>query len=1329
MSLARWVPRLVRERLATADRRRGGDAGEALEVAALWLDISGFTPLTRRFAEQGSRGAEIVSGILDRCYGALTELITDAGGDLVDFAGDGILAIWPAAESGSLAVAVRRAADCAAEVQRRLDRFPAAEGVELRFYAGVGAGAVALFEVGGVGGQWRALIAGAPLQQLGGLKARCGAGEVVRSAEAEALLREAGEAPLDAPGDTVRPTPPASDEAALRAYVVDTVLRRIDAGQTEWLAEFRLASVLFVVVPAPDVTTAAGRAAVREGVRAAQESIAALDGSFNQVMMDDTGLVVLAAWGVPDHTHEDDARRALQAGQAIRERLVAAGFAPRIGVATGRVFCGACGNAVRSRYAFVGAAVNRAARIAMASPHGVRCDGRTREGADRWFRFGEPESLALKGLPEPVAMYATAGVRGSEDERPGGAVSGRERERATIAEALRAPAGASDGPPLLLIEGEAGIGKSVLLRHLAGEARRSGRRLLVGAADAVERSTPYFPWREPFRDLLEVGAGATPAEARQRVAERLRPLVGRVERIPLLEPVLGLGLSDTPETAAMAGADRGVATRELLADVVDLLAGPAPVVLLDDLHWFDSASLELIMAIRDRVPRALLAGATRPPGDESPPQLLALLARTGTVRVPLVEMSGAEVLGMVRSALQVVEVPPALAEFLVARGEGHPLFTMELALLLREMGVVTVERGRCAFDPADARLAALSFSEKSEGVVATRIDRLDPSHQLALKVASVVGRAFEYRVVRGIYPIASEREAVRRLLDDLTQPRLIEVERPDPMLAYLFRHVIIREVAYGLVSFAQRRLLHAGVARELEASPEADLTGNLPLLAHHWLMAEESGRALDYLERAGNEALRRGAGREAFRFFQDAFALAEREGARIPSVNAIRLAELERLTGEAVEQMLDVPGSSQWMTRALARLGFSVHDATSPGRRWEMLRQVARQAGHLVWPATLRPRPRAESAEALELAARAYGTLAEHAYFESDLAGMLLFSLTSVNLAERARRPVAAERSYVSLAHTAGLMGLTPLVDRYRARSAATTLGRNMSLREIEYAGRMLARGRFDEAAAAGERTAAIANRYADRHHEAQGWGAVASARLRQGWPDKAVEAAERIYPTGRTDWALAAQCNASVLSGRPGDAMARYAAIDEWEPAFALSHRTIRALWAEERGDHAALPARVEDALRELEGPGLKNAFTTGHYGNLLALLSRWYHRLGVDAAAAREDVVVRIGRVARELARHARLFHIGRPRLHQANAMLALHAGRVTAGRRQLARGLRVAERFGMAPEIVALHMESARWRMPGAPAAIARAVALCRERGMDRLLREVEAVPLSP
>lgn len=1340
--LERYLPTVLLHRLATGSGRSPGRRTAVLEVAALWVDISGFTPLTGALARQGVRGAELVTGILNRCFGELIERVSDAGGDVVDFGGDGLLAIWPATGTDDLQNAVLRATRCALGIQRDLDHFPATADAALRFYAAVGAGCVHLMELGGVDDRWRFVVAGEAVGQMARAGSRWKVGETVLSPEALAALpgavvREARgrgfgvvtsagpEDPVDAVAHAQPCTVDPADADRMRPWVVDTVLQRVDAGQTDWLAEFRTASVLFVVVPEPDVESEAGRQALGAMVRAAQDRARALEGSINQVIMDDNGFVVLMAWGVPGHAHEDDARRALQAAVDIREEVTGLGLEPRVGVASGELFCGSYGNDRRQRYGLVGAVVNRAARIAMASRDGVLCDERTRDGGAAYLELVDMGPTPLKGIDEPVRIFHPTGARSgprARMETVGSHIAGREGEREILSRAV-ARAAEGEDPPLVLLEGEPGIGKSVLLGHLIELAGAAGLSPLVGSADAVERSTSFYPWREPFRTLLNVDSDPDPEEARTRVSAVVDGLPGHEGRAPLLEPLLRIELVDNEMTAAMAGVDRGVATRALLVDLVDRLGGRTPVFVLDDLHWFDSASLALIAAIRARVPRALIAAATRPAEGEAAAALAEIAEGEGTVRVPLAEMNESEVLDMVRRSLSVESVPDTLADLLVRRGEGHPLFTVEVALLLRDIGALGVEDGRCLFDPNDSRLSALRLSDRAQGVVATRIDRLDPTKQLALKVASVIGRSFVFRLVQAIHPIEHDRPRLRRVLDELIEPRLLELERPDPVLAYMFRHVVIREVAYGLVAFAQRRRLHADVARALELSEEGDQPGTFPLLAHHWSMAEEFGPAIEYLIRSGEEALRRGAGREAFRFFKEAFDLSEEHRSELPGVTEVHLAALERRMGDAVEQLHDVQGSALYLRRALERLGHTVHGPDSPGRRGALAMQIAVQVGHIVWPRWLRRRRASEDVQALELAARAYGTHSQHCYFQSDMLGMLLSSLMSVNLAERAGTLSAADSAYVSLAHVVGLMGIEPLVRRYRTRSAHTTLGRTVAFRDIELAGRLLARGRSEEAAEAGERAARQARRYADRHGEAQGWGCVAMSMLQLGRTDATAEAADRMLPTGQAEWAMSAQCAAHIYAGRPEGALERFASLEKVEPAFEFGHLVAGMLWAEQQGDGERAEEWADRTLAFARAPGIKNAFISVHYADLLAFYSRLYARLGEDDPGRLRGVMERVAQLHLELQAFSRIFRIGRPILERAALVLAARRGRKGKAERHLARGLRLAERMALRPETVMLHVEAARSGLQDGLGHLRRAAALCRRHRLDRLLLEVE------
>src|SRR5207244_10104123 len=133
----------------------------------------------------------------------------------------------------------------------------------------------------------------------------------------------------------------------------------------------------------------------------------------------------------------------------------------------------------------------------------------------------------------------------------------------------------------------------------------------------------------------------------------------------------------------------------------------------------------------------------------------------------------------------------------VRKGQGNPFFSEELAYALRASGVLLLGGGVCRLAPG-IDLAAVTFPDTVQGVVTSRIDRLAPAQQLTLKVASVIGRVFAFRVLRDIYPLEPDRPQLPDDLDTLERLDLTSVETPEPDLAYLFKHIITQEAAYSL---------------------------------------------------------------------------------------------------------------------------------------------------------------------------------------------------------------------------------------------------------------------------------------------------------------------------------------------------------------------------------------------------------------------------------------------------------------------------------------------------------------------------------------------------
>ena len=1028
-ALASFLPdRLVR-RLLEEPQAAGRAHADRLVGALLLADISGFTAITERLAAGGPGGAEELRGLLDGAFSPLLELIAGTGGDVLKFAGDALLACWPAPagdlDERGLAAATAAAAGCAEAMQAALGRFAAAERLPLALRIGIGAGEVVVLDVGGERERRELLVAGAAVPQTTGAAERARPGQVVLAQPALDLVeRDPGVTPrpAGAPGrpPAVPPAPGDEGVAALVApYLPRAMLASMVAGHEEWLAELRQITVVFANLP--DLDHRAGLEEADELMRALQSAMYRYEGSINKLSVDEKGITLVAALGLPPLTHEDDPARGVQAAMAMRETLAGLGRRVAIGVTTGRAFCGTVGSPRRREYTMLGAVVNLAARLMQEAGDGVLCDAATAQAARSAVAFETLAPVRVKGRADPVPVYRPgrpdrAAGRGPEPVVRGPLV-GREEESERLGGALRRlTADVDDGPgvvQVLVLEGDPGAGKSRLVAELVDQAVGVGVPVLAGAGDAVERNTPWHAWRELF-GRLPVFDGTDPGARRRLVLDLLGPDPELRDLAPLLNPVLALELPETAASAELSGQGRAGRTRDLLVLLLRAVVGDKPTVLvIEDAHWLDSASTGLVLALsRERLP-LLLVVATRSRSEGGTVEdELAWEAYRRLLRAPNIELlildrlSAAAVEALVGQRLGTTTVPEVLTRLVEEKAEGNPLFTEELTLALRDAGLVRVVDGRVELASDVPDVLARRLPHTVHGAITSRIDRLSPTQQLTVKVASVIGRVFAVGILRDVHPL---RQAVALTLSaDLTEIEradLTVLDTPEPDLSYLFKHVIVQEAAYNLMLMSQRRQLHRSVAEWYEQAGGGDLA----LLAHHWRLAEVPAKAVGYLERAGTEALREGAYAEAVRFFT---ALLEVDdggaggpagaggGRGTPEDAAIRRARWEHQLGDAYLGLGQLAPEQEHLHAALALLG---RRAPASGRRLpgKLAWQAGQQLRNRVWPRPLVARS-AEARAALEEAAEVYDRLFLVDYHASQLAQAVHQAVKGLNLAEAA---------------------------------------------------------------------------------------------------------------------------------------------------------------------------------------------------------------------------------------------------------------------------------------------------------------------------------------
>ena len=537
------------------------------------------------------------------------------------------------------------------------------------------------------------------------------------------------------------------------------------------------------------------------------------------------GDAVMAVFGVPT-LHEDDALRAVRAAADMRERLATLNAASlgtslqmRIGVNTGEIVAGSDAGELL----VTGDAVNVAARLEQAAAPGEIVIGAATERLVREAVTAEPlEPLILKGKSDPVHAFRLVEVSASHATRPDhfdAPLVGRHRELHLIREALER-ASAEGAVHLFTVLGAAGIGKSRLVHEvLDGLGERA--TVLRGRCLPYGEGITYWPIGEVVRSA----AGITDADSRQAASAKLTArLQGATRADEIADHVAAaIGLSDaTPPREQIFWA-----IRRLLEH---LAAERSVVIVLDDLQWAEPTLVELIAHLVEwsgDIPMLLVCMA-RPDLFERHPTWGGGLANATILRLePLTPGESTQLIGSLPGT---EALPEALRERVATAAEGNPLFVEEFVAMVRDAGWL----GGTAGDPgAHDDLAALTVPPTVRALVSARLDRLAPPAQDVIGCAAVVGKVFEEVAVRELTPEPAQAD-VPVQLRVLVQRELVRLDSAAvDEDTYRFRHLVVRDAAYGALPKERRAELHERLATWLEGTAGDRLAELEEVIAHH----------------------------------------------------------------------------------------------------------------------------------------------------------------------------------------------------------------------------------------------------------------------------------------------------------------------------------------------------------------------------------------------------------------------------------------------------------------------------------------------------------------
>jgi class 3 adenylate cyclase/tetratricopeptide (TPR) repeat protein len=895
-SLLSYVPRLLHtwpESTSHVD----------VEGTLVSADLSGFTRLSERLAALGREGAEELTVLLNGVFTRMIAEVERFGGDVLKFGGDALLILYQGAQHTERA--------CYSTIAMRdliAEPLTTSTGtrVRLRISQGMHTGTFSCFVLDG--NHRELMVTGPGVTETVECEGTAVAGQILLSADAAAAVdaRWLGRAvddrrllrrivvldePVNIDGDE-------SSDIDITQFVPEAQREQIEIGAP---SEHRRVAIGFVKFSHTDELIAReGAAALEKRLQLLAQAVARAERDFGvhwlaSDVYPDGGKVIMTA-GAP-LTLGDDEERVLRAARQVLDEVEDLDL--RIGVNAGPVFVGDLGSPSRRAFTVMGDAVNLAARLMQkAESAQLIASNATLDRSPTRFETTELEAFFVKGKTVPIRASIVGGVQAKREQIGRLTLIGRDAELQVLLDAATSAKGGAGR--VVEIVGEPGAGKSRLLEEL--RRREPGLQLFTAQCGQYARTSPYFAVRTMLRTIAGIGPDASADEAAKTLGDFVDTVLPQAAALlPLLAIPFDVDLAPTPAVFRIAEQFRRGRSHAAAVDVIEAALPTATMILVEDLHWIDDASRDLVGELLKRVAaRPWLVVLTRRPG-------AAPLNVADADQITLQPLDEDEALELVLAAAGTDSaLRPTDWKHLVERAGGNPLFAIELAEAARSQGTVDV------------------LADSVESLVTSRIDTLPARDRVLLRESAVLGAVVDV----GLLADALED-------DDIRSPA-----RWRPLEDFMlwdgdilrFRHAIHQHVAYEGLSYRRRREMHARAARAIRGRFHDHPDAVAGLLSTHYSRAGHHDAAWEFSVLAGNDARAKYANVEAGEFYARALDAAR-------SLTALDDADIAMVA----ESLGDVRTLTSHFEGARAAYGTArKHLGASPPKQAEILRKTGR---------------------------------------------------------------------------------------------------------------------------------------------------------------------------------------------------------------------------------------------------------------------------------------------------------------------------------------------------------------------------------------------------
>lgn len=840
---------------------------EWISGTVMFADVSGFTPMSEALSVLGAEGAELLTDILNRYFSAMIGIIHVHDGQIMKFGGDAILCFFPGAET------LHRTLYAAQEMQQSMAHFQnirtSVRSFALKMKIGISVGDVLLAGVGDPSVRCDYVFAGQAVDETSEAEHHATADQIVVKCHSEKLEGyKIVYKTIEKDYFLIENVPPLSEKKHTKekrnspnqSYLIKEIVSLLEGGYDRYIGS--LQNIVPVFLQFTGYTYSRETFSLQSFHNFFSRIMALTHqyhGRLNRINMGDKGSTFFILFGAPAFLEK---KELLACAWALDIRRMVEDEFPhvtlKIGKHSGRVFAGLVGNTIRSDYTVMGDTVNFAARLMQGTgKNEINTSKAIKELCDSQFNFSSLGKKSFKGKKErlPVFRLESRNAGLSSPQKGNTVLIGRDREFKEILNAIRKAKEGSSG--FIVLEGAAGLGKSTLSAALLRDIREQNIWTVVaGRGDVTLQNRMYSPWRECLESLL--------FEDDKPSISTLRTLLKTyceegIAHINLFVDFFQIATDEVSDSSSVRTFKKGIFHHLVSVLLLNFSRTNPLFISFEDLHWFDSLSMELLQSILEHLseqPLCIMA-TTRPNWQKTD-----FVHRPNVSHFEVEQLSKKDLSAIAEELLH-GPIHATLTDFLYNQTRGNPFFATQLTLYLHSESMLETSFDRWKLKQD----VDLEKSLTSEEIILSLIERLSFTEKLHLKAASIIGSIFQQRVLQKII----EKQYSQKILEQLVRKGFLIPHKKD---SFIFYHALIQDTLYHSVPLKMRKSFHGKIGKSLELLYAHSLDEFFPNLANHFYLAEnQRPKAVDYSIKTAYSFYKMHLWMDSIKFFRRSYEL------------------------------------------------------------------------------------------------------------------------------------------------------------------------------------------------------------------------------------------------------------------------------------------------------------------------------------------------------------------------------------------------------------------------------------------------------------------------